>query len=103
MEIWAMYTGETLEPGAGLSMSSTLFERPMEAADVAELQKLAGGVELISRRSAIEELQRRGKIRVTTSVDEELQRLVDETPEPAEEPDRNDLGEVGEPEPEPES
>jgi hypothetical protein len=36
-------------------------------------------------------------------VDEELQRLVDETPEPAEEPDRNDLGEVGEPEPEPES
>jgi hypothetical protein len=99
MEIWVMYTGETLEPGAGLSMSSTLFERPMEAADVAELQKLAGGVELISKRSAIEELQRRGKIRVTTSVDEELQRLVDETPEPAEEPDRNDLGEV-EPEPE---
>lgn len=100
MEIWAMYTGETLEPGAGLSMSSTLFERPMEAADVAELQKLAGGKELISQRSAIEELQRRGKLRVTTSVDEELQRLVDETPEPAEEPDRNDLGEV---EPEPES
>jgi hypothetical protein len=103
MEIWVMYTGETLEPGAGLSMSSTLFERPMEAADVAELQKLAGGVELISQRSAIEELQRRGKLRVTTSVDDELQRLVDETPEPAEEPDRNDLGGVAEPEPEPET
>jgi hypothetical protein len=92
MAIWVMFTGEQLEPGAGLSMSSTIFERPMEAADVAELQALTGGVELMSQRSAIEELIRRGKNRSVTSVDEELQRLVDETPPEAEEPGMNDLG-----------
>lgn len=91
MALWVLFTGEALEPGAGLSMSSTIFERPMEAADVDQLQKLAGGVELISQRSAIEELIRRGKNRSVTSVDDELQRLVDETPPEAEEPDRNDL------------
>lgn len=94
MAIWCLFTGETLDPGAGLSMSSTIFERPMEAADVDQLQKLAGGVELISQRSAIEELIRRGRNRSVTSVDDELQRLVDETPEPADEPGVNDFGAI---------
>jgi hypothetical protein len=46
----------------------------------------------MSRRSAIEELQRRGKLKATTSVDDELQRLADEAPEPADEVGLNDFG-----------
>ena len=92
MALWVMFTGEDLDPGAGLSMAATLFERPMEAADVQQLQQLTGGEALLSRRSAIEELQRRGKLKVTTSVDDELERLAEETPEPADEVGLNDLG-----------
>ncbi len=92
MALWVMFTGEELDPGAGLSMSATLFERPLEPADVKQLQDLTGGEALMSRRSAIEELQRRGKLKATTSVDDELQRLADEAPEPADEVGLNDLG-----------
>jgi hypothetical protein len=92
MQIWCLYTGEELEPGAGLSMASSLFERPMEAADVSQLQQLTGGDKLVSRQSAIEELQRRGKLTVTTSPEEELERIREEEPEPADPIDLNDLG-----------
>jgi len=92
MALWVMFTGEQLKDGAGMSMSATLFERPMEAQDVSQLQQLAGGEALMSRRSAIEELQRRGKLSVTTSADDELKRLAEEMPEPADEVGLNDLG-----------
>lgn len=92
MQIWTLYTGEELEPGAGLSMASSLFERPMEAADVSQLQQLTGGDKLVSRQSAIEELQRRGKLTVTTSPEEELERIREEEPEPADPVGLNDLG-----------
>jgi hypothetical protein len=92
MALWVMFTGEDLDPGAGLSMSATLFERPLEPADVKQLQDLTGGEALMSRRSAIEELQRRGKLKATSSVDDELQRLADEAPESADEVGLNDLG-----------
>ena len=92
MALWVMFTGETLDPGAGLSMAATLFEQPMEAQDVDQLQKLTGGEPLLSRRSAIEELQRRGRLKVTTSVDDELKRLADEEPPPADEVGLNDYG-----------
>ena len=94
MALWVMFTGETLEPGAGLSMAASLYERPMEAADVQQLQQLTGGEALMSRRSAIEELQRRGKLKVTTSVEDELERLAEEEPEPADEVGLNDLGRI---------
>jgi hypothetical protein len=92
MAIWVEFTGESLAPDAGLSISSTLFEKPLEAVDIDQIQKLAGGVELMSQRSAVETLQRAGVNRVTTSVDDELQRLADEAPEPAETPGVNDAG-----------
>lgn len=92
MAIWCLFTGEQLESGAGLSMSASIYETPMEAADIAQLQQLAGGIELVSQRSAIEELQRAGRLKVTTSVDEELERLAQERPEPAEDVGLNDLG-----------
>lgn len=95
MAIWVMFTGEQLEAGAGLQMSDSIYEQPLEAADIAQLQQLAGGVELISQRSAIEELQRSGRLKVTTSVDDELERLAKERPDPAEDVGLNDLGGLG--------
>lgn len=92
MAIWVMFTGEQLEAGAGLQMSDSIYEQPLEAADIAQLQQLAGGVELISQRSAIEELQRSGRLKVTTSVDDELERLAKERPDPAEDVGLNDFG-----------
>ncbi len=92
MAIWCLFTGEELDPEAGLTMSASIFERPMEAADVAQLQSLAGGVELISQRSAVEELIRRGKNQAVSSVEEELERLAAEVPPPAEDVGTNDLG-----------
>lgn len=92
MALWVLFTGEPLNEGAGLAMSASIYERPMEASDVDQLHKLAGGRELISQRSAIEELQRAGRLKVTTSVEEELERLAEEVPEPAEEVGLNDLG-----------
>ncbi len=92
MAIWCDFTGEPLDPEAGLAMNHSIFERPMEAADVAQLQALAGGVELISQRSGVEMLIRAGKNQAVSSVDEELERLAAEVPPPAEDVGTNDLG-----------
>jgi hypothetical protein len=92
LQIWTMYTGEQLSPDAGLLMSSNIFERPMEAQDIAQLIQLTGGEALMSRQSAIEELQRSGRLRATTSVEEELERLADEIPPEPPEVGLNDLG-----------
>jgi hypothetical protein len=92
MAIWCDFTGEDLDPEAGLAMNPSIFERPMEAADVAQLQSLAGGVELISQRSGVEMLIRAGKNRAVSSVDEELERLAAEVPPPPEDVGINDLG-----------
>jgi hypothetical protein len=99
LTIWTMYTGEQLSPDAGLLMSSNIFERPMEAQDIAQLIQLTGGEALMSRQSAIEELQRSGRLRATTSVEEELERLADEIPPEPPDVGLNDLG-VLPPEPE---
>ena len=80
MQIWCLFTGEPLDSSAGLRMSSSIYEKPMEASDVDQLHKLTGNVELVSRRSAIEELQRSGRLKVTTSVDEEIKRIDEQKP-----------------------
>ena len=92
MAIWVLFTGETLEDGAGLQMNASLYERPLEPADIAQLQQLAGGAELISQRSAIEELQRAGVVKATSSVDDELERIQQERPAAADPVGLNDLG-----------
>jgi hypothetical protein len=73
--IWCLYTGETLSAGAGLQMSSTIYDRPISLQEAGQLQALAGGEPLISQESAIEELQRGGINRSTTTVEDELSRL----------------------------
>lgn len=92
MAIWCAFTGEDLPEDAGITMSASLFERPMEAVDVAQLQSLTGGDKILSRQSAIEELQRRGKLTVTSSPEEELERIRKEDPLPAEDVGLNDMG-----------
>jgi hypothetical protein len=93
--LWVAFTGEPLAPGAGLQMSSSIYDRPLEPADVAQLQQLAGGEVLMSQESAVEILQRRGINTATTSVDEELERIRREEPEPADPVGLNDLGMLG--------
>jgi hypothetical protein len=92
MQLWTLFTGEDLDPEAGIVMADSIYERPLEAPDITLLQQLTGGEPLVSQRSAIEELQRAGRLTATTSVDDELQRLAAERPEPADDIGLNDLG-----------
>lgn len=92
LEIWCEFTDETLSPDAGLTMAASVFERPLEPADVAQIQSLTSGAQLLSQQSAIEELQRGGRIKVTTTAEDELQRIQDEQPKPADGVGLNDLG-----------
>lgn len=80
-QIWCDYTGEKLEPEAGIVMAQSLYDRPLTSQDVGVLQTLTGGEQLLSKRSAIEELHRGGVVMATVSVDEELQRIAAEEEE----------------------
>lgn len=95
MAIWCLYTGEELDPGAGIEMSSTIYDRPLGPQDLAQLQTMAGGVEVISQESVVEEVQRAGLNRATTSVAEEMKRIRRERRlMGAKVPGRNDLGDM---------
>lgn len=77
-QIWSDYTGETLVPESGLVMAKSLYDRPLTSQDVDGLQKLTGGEQLLSRLSAIEEIQRGGILAATVSPQEELDRIEEE-------------------------
>jgi hypothetical protein len=94
LEIWTLFTGENLSSDAGLLMSSSIFERPLEAADIAQLLQLTGGEQLMSVQSAIEELQRAGRLKATTSVEEEMARITSERPAQPDDVGLNDLGDI---------
>ena len=80
LAIWCLYTGEELAVGAGLTMDENAYDAPLDAQSAAQLQALAGGVELISQESAVEELQRGGFNRATSSVEDEMARIRAERP-----------------------
>ena len=80
LAIWCLYTGEELAVGAGLTMDENAYDAPLDAQSAAQLQALAGGVELISQQSAVEELQRGGFNRATSSVEDEMARIRAERP-----------------------
>jgi hypothetical protein len=80
LAIWCLYTGEELAVGAGLTMDENAYDQPLDAQAAAQLQALAGGVELISQQSAVEELQRGGFNRATSSVEDEMARIRAERP-----------------------
>jgi hypothetical protein len=91
LAIWCLYTGEELAVGAGLTMDENAFAPPLDSQGAAQLQALAGGVELMSQESAVEELQRGGFNRATSSVEDEMARIRREQPTlGAPTPGRND-------------
>jgi len=91
LAIWCLYTGEELAVGAGLTMDENAFAEPLNAQGAEALQRLAGGVELISQESAVEALQTGGFNRATTSVEDEMDRIRKERPTlGAPTPGRND-------------
>jgi len=74
MAIWAMFTGEDADPEAGISMSSTIYDRPLDPPSRAQLiAEVDAG--LVSRETAIEILQRGGANPITGSPEDELKRL----------------------------
>jgi hypothetical protein len=91
LAIWCLYTGEELAVGAGLTMDENAFAEPLNAQGAEALQRLAGGVELISQESAVEALQTGGFNRATHSVEDEMERIRRERPTlGAPTPGRND-------------
>ena len=92
LAIWCLYTGEQLAVGAGLTMDENAFAPPVDAQRADALQRLAGGVELISQESGVAELIRGGFNRSTTSVEDEMERINRERPMlGAPMPERDDL------------
>lgn len=80
MAIWSLFTGDRLMEGAGISMSPTIYDRPLEAADLGQLASMDANGQ-ISRRSFIEEMLKAGRLSVVTSADEELERMKQEAEE----------------------
>jgi hypothetical protein len=91
LAIWCLYTGEDLPVGAGLAMDENAFVPPLDAQGAKALMDLTGGEPLISQESAVEELQRGGFNRATSSVEDEMERIRRERPTlGAPTPGRND-------------
>jgi hypothetical protein len=78
MAIWCMFTGETLQPDAGLSMAPSVFERPLDAQGIAQLQRLTGDGQLLSSLTAITELSRRGIYPALDKPEDEVTRINEE-------------------------
>lgn len=74
MKVWALFTGEPLNDDAGINVSSTIYDRPL---DPQSRQVLIAEVDagLLSRESAVEILQRGGANPITQSPGDELARL----------------------------
>lgn len=89
MVIWGMFTGEQVSPDAGISMSSTIYDRPLDPPSRAQLiAEVDAG--LVSRETAIEILQRGGANPITGSPEDELQRLKEDESRMAEQIGVND-------------
>ncbi len=93
MLLWCNFTGENLSAEAGVTMAAHLFDRPLEAADLAQLSVLEQN-EQISTQSFLEQIIKGGVLTVVTSATDELKRLREQRPSPAELPGVNDLAGV---------
>lgn len=74
LELWCLFTGESLAPDAGIVMDANLHDRPLGPQDTAQLSSLAMN-ELLSQRSLTEILIRGGVNTAATSPEQELERL----------------------------
>jgi hypothetical protein len=90
--IWCLYTGEQLAVGAGLTVDENAFAAPLDSTAAKALMDLAGGEPLISQQSAVEMLQVGGFNRITTSAEDEMERINRERPMlGAPTPERDDM------------
>lgn len=78
--IWCRYTGEQLAVGAGLTIDENAFAAPLDAQAAKALMDLTGGEPLLSQQSAVEMLQIGGYNRITTSAEDEMERINRERP-----------------------
>lgn len=91
-QIWTLYTGEPVPEKWGITIDPQVFDRPLTFQDAEAIQRLAGGVEIISQESAVAELQRGGLNRQTSSASDELERIKAEAPKTPPPIDRNAFG-----------
>lgn len=77
LAIWCLYTGEPLQPDAGIAMAASLYDRAMEAPDLAQLSAMEQNSQ-ISTRSFLEQIIKGGVLSVVTSAEEEMERLEEE-------------------------
>lgn len=77
MQLWVLFTGETLSADAGIVMDANLQDRPLDSSDVQQLSSLAQN-ELLSEQSVAEILIRGGVNTAVTSAQEELRRIAGE-------------------------
>lgn len=77
MALWTLFTGEMLPQGAGIVMSATIYDRPLEAQDVAQLSAIEAAGQM-SRRSFLEEMIKGGRLTSVSSADEELERMAED-------------------------
>lgn len=77
MALWSLFTGDDLLQDAGIMMSPTIYDRPLDAADVTQLSTMEAAGQL-SRQSFLEEMIKGGRLTVVTSAEQELERQREE-------------------------
>lgn len=77
MELWAAYMSETLSEAAGLSISDSLVQRPLDPNGTAQIVNLHTNT-LISHQTTLEELKRGGVLDPDLDVEDELKRIGEE-------------------------
>ena len=82
MRLWAWYAGEqsAITSESGLAINDSLMSKPLEASEMAQLVNLYSNG-LMSRKTVLDELQRGGVLDPDLIVEEELERIEEDTAE----------------------
>lgn len=82
--LWAAYAGElaAITKESGLSINDSLINKPIDPSGIAQLTNLYNAG-LLSRRTVLDELQRGGVLDPDLKIENEIQRIQEETPAPA--------------------
>jgi hypothetical protein len=82
MRLWAWYAGEqsAITSESGLAINDSLMSKPLEASEMAQLVNLYTNG-LMSRKTVLDELQRGGVIDPDLIVEEEIERIEEDTAE----------------------
>lgn len=82
MRLWAWYAGEqsAITKESGLAINDSLMSKPLEASEMAQLVNLYSNG-LMSRKTVLDELQRGGVLDPDLVVEDELERIEEDTAE----------------------